>query len=261
MKKGFSLIELSIVLVIVGLLVGGVLAGKSLIRASELRSVTSDLRRYQTATMAFRDKYFQLPGDISNATSFWPAADAGDGVGTDCYDTNNSAATCNGNGDGKIYPGSGNYTTEWNEITRVWQHLAFSGLVEGTYTGVSTSAVGSAMRSTSGVNIPAAKLAGGGYRMNYRNNPSGISNQFPIVATVIYFGEWSDDSTPQTILTAEETWNIDTKLDDGMPGTGNVRSGLNNTGLPNCVDSDTASSAAYFFSNSSVGCWISYKIL
>jgi len=261
MKKAFSLIELSIVLVILGLLVGGILAGKSLIRASELRGVSNEFYRYQAAVFTFRGKYFQLPGDITNATSFWPAADAGDGVGTDCYDTNNVAATCNGNGNGNIYPGAGAYTTEWNEMTRAWQHLVFAGLIEGSYTGVSTQSVGVVMAHTSGVNIPASKIAGGGYRIMYRNNPSGISNQFPIVGTILFFGEWSNDTNANNILKAEEAWNIDSKMDDGKPGTGKLRSGSNNTGTPNCVDSDTASSAAYLLSDTTIGCGIIYQIL
>ena len=68
---GFSLLELSIVLVILGLLAGGVLSGKSLIRAAELRTIGTERDRFRTAMYAFRDKYFMLPGDISNATSFW----------------------------------------------------------------------------------------------------------------------------------------------------------------------------------------------
>ena len=68
--SAFSLVELSIVLVILGLLVGGVLSGQSLIRAAELRSVTTEYSRYTTAISSFRDKYFALPGDMSNATSF-----------------------------------------------------------------------------------------------------------------------------------------------------------------------------------------------
>lgn len=69
--RGFSLIELSIMLVILGLLVGAVTAGQSLIRASELRSVTTDIERYRAGIATFRDKYFGLPGDLLNATSFW----------------------------------------------------------------------------------------------------------------------------------------------------------------------------------------------
>lgn len=69
--RGFSLVELSIVLVILGLLTGGILAGQSLIRASELRSVSTELQRYSSAIYSFRDQYMALPGDMLNATSFW----------------------------------------------------------------------------------------------------------------------------------------------------------------------------------------------
>ena len=71
MKRAFSLVELSIVLVILGLLVGGVLSGQSLIAAAALRSVTTQEARWVAATQTFRDKYFALPGDMNNATSFW----------------------------------------------------------------------------------------------------------------------------------------------------------------------------------------------
>lgn len=57
-KRGFSLVELSIVLVILGLLTGGILAGQSLIRAAELRAVSTEYSRYATAVQSFRDKYF-----------------------------------------------------------------------------------------------------------------------------------------------------------------------------------------------------------
>lgn len=60
--KAFSLVELSIVLVILGLLTGGILAGQSLIRAAELRAVSTEYSRYITATQSFRDKYFAVPG-------------------------------------------------------------------------------------------------------------------------------------------------------------------------------------------------------
>jgi prepilin-type N-terminal cleavage/methylation domain-containing protein len=59
----FTLIEMSIVLVIIGLIVGGVLVGQSLISAAAVRAQISQIERYQTAVNAFRDKYSGLPGD------------------------------------------------------------------------------------------------------------------------------------------------------------------------------------------------------
>jgi len=73
-SSGFSLVELSIVLVILGLLTGGILGGQALIRAAELRAVTTEYDRWVTATRTFQDKYFALPGDMTNATAFWGSA-------------------------------------------------------------------------------------------------------------------------------------------------------------------------------------------
>jgi prepilin-type N-terminal cleavage/methylation domain-containing protein len=60
-RRGFSLVELSIVLVILGLLTGGILTGQNLIRAAELRSAVTELQRHQASTQSFRDKYFAIP--------------------------------------------------------------------------------------------------------------------------------------------------------------------------------------------------------
>jgi prepilin-type N-terminal cleavage/methylation domain-containing protein len=70
-KSGFTLVELSIVLMIIGLLVSGILVGKDMIRAAELRSITSEKDQFQTAVNLFKNKYLGLPGDLSNATAFW----------------------------------------------------------------------------------------------------------------------------------------------------------------------------------------------
>jgi prepilin-type N-terminal cleavage/methylation domain-containing protein len=76
---GFTLVELSIVLVIIGLIVGGILVGRDLIRASEVRSSVSQLEKLDTAVNAFRLKYEALPGDISaeQAAAFGMAVRAG----------------------------------------------------------------------------------------------------------------------------------------------------------------------------------------
>jgi prepilin-type N-terminal cleavage/methylation domain-containing protein len=64
--NGFTLIELSIVLVIIGLIVGGVLVGQNLIDAAAVRAQISQIEKYNTAANTFRGKYGYLPGDIPN---------------------------------------------------------------------------------------------------------------------------------------------------------------------------------------------------
>lgn len=83
--RGFSLVELSIVLVILGLLTGGILSGQSLIRAAELRSVVTDIQQIQTSIYSFRDRYMALPGDMKDATDFWGIAGGSNGNNDACY--------------------------------------------------------------------------------------------------------------------------------------------------------------------------------
>jgi prepilin-type N-terminal cleavage/methylation domain-containing protein len=64
-EEGFTLVELSIVLVIIGLIIGGVLVGQDMIKAAEIRSTVSQIQSYDTAANTFRDKYEYVPGDVA----------------------------------------------------------------------------------------------------------------------------------------------------------------------------------------------------
>ena len=88
-KAGFTLIELSIVLVVIGLIVGGILVGQDLIKAAEVRAQIGQINEYNTAVNTFRGKYGYLPGDIPDpyATQFgfqtrgaYPGQGDGDGM-------------------------------------------------------------------------------------------------------------------------------------------------------------------------------------
>lgn len=216
--RAFSLVELSIVLVILGLLVGGILAGQSLIRASELRAVTAEFDRYVVATRAFRNKYMGLPGDILNATDFWGTAGACPGTTSTGSTT---PATCNGNGNGQLqvtFAGS-------NETFRYWQQLANAGLIEGTYTGVS-ALEGSPLDlySALGSNVPRSKLSNAGWAIYHLGTitESNLNYYGANYGNIFFYGAQSGYTTYRAALPPEEAWNIDTKIDDGKVATGMV---------------------------------------
>jgi prepilin-type N-terminal cleavage/methylation domain-containing protein len=249
-KHAFSLVELSIVLVILGLLIGGILSGQALIRASELRSVTTEYTRYITATQTFRDKYFALPGDMTNATAFWDAAHA---TPATCVTTAGTGTqTCNGNGDGAI-----NWSTAGsNETFRFWQHLANAGLIEGTYDGISH---GINPYGASSANSPTGKLSSS---LWYVDNTPTFADMYRFSATYnnyFNFGAIRPGGDPiNPIFKPEEMWNIDTKIDDGKPATGKLVVVAFPAGLSACtttVSNNPATlSADYLLSATSLTC-------
>lgn len=246
----FSLVELSIVLVILGLLTGGILAGQSLIRASELRSVSTQLQRLNGATQAFRDKYFALPGDMANATKFW-------GAETTCPSTDRTAKTltCNGNGDGQI---------AWdNESFSYWQHLANAGLIEGSYWGV--AGPGAVYDHICGSNAPASRLGGNTcWRvLNFGSPPASDPAFFAgDYGNVFQLGMQVVNTWPTgNVLKPEEMWNIDVKMDDGRPGYGQIVSGENYTYCHNAPYAGGADPAVaeYRLDNPNAGCILIFK--
>lgn len=214
-RRGFSLVELSIVLVILGLLVGGILAGQSLIRASELRAVTSEYNRYRIAFHAFRDKYFALPGDMTNATMIWgKSATACNGhIGTAA-----TPGTCNGNSDGQL-----SNSASSGEIFRLWQQLALAGLIEGTYSG--TSSDGSNIDNGSDrTNSPISRFTDGMWAVSYSATAPDADHFNLNYGNKLQIGAYYDATSPpiNKIFTPQELWNLDTKMDDGRPATGTM---------------------------------------
>ncbi len=223
MSRGFSLVELSIVLVILGLLTGGILAGQSLIRAAELRAVTTERDRYITAARTFRDKYFTIPGDMANATSFWGK----DNVAcTGHTGTTMVPGTCNGDGDGILEYGAASVT---NEMFQFWKQLALAGMIEGSYSGLAGSAAG--QHSVFGTNAPRSRLNRGGWT-TYNLLIVGHSaiTDFDY-GNELTMGAENNSSGYGPVLKPEEAWNIDTKTDDGKPQRGNTMA----VGWDNCT--------------------------
>lgn len=120
MKKqsGFTLIELAIVLVIIGLLLGGVLKGQELINSAKVKNMASDFRNIQVQIYSYQDKYRALPGDDKAAQ------------------THVGATATNGDGDGVIEGTCCNGTNgiSTGEALQVWQQLRLANLATGTTT-------------------------------------------------------------------------------------------------------------------------------
>lgn len=248
---GFSLVELSIVLVILGLLIGGILSGRALIRSAELRSVTQQYEQFVTASYAFRNKYMALPGDFTQAAAFWGAA----ATGADCLTVGGTGtATCNGNGNGVI-----DLWVNSNEIFRFWQHLSNAALIEGVYSGVH---IGAQYSGTTRENAPAGKINTSLWFVQYMGVQSGNAVWFDgNYGNAFEFGGQFADYDPATpILLPSEAWNIDGKIDDGKPAMGKVVVRAQN-GLNTCTTASTSSAlnADYLLDSSEQSCGLFFR--
>lgn len=239
-QQGFSLVELSIVLVILGLLTGGILGGQALIKAAEMRAVGTEFNQWVTAVNTFQQKYFGLPGDLRNAEQFWGDGDA-------------AGETWNGNGDGDIDLAPA--ANQEGEMFTFWQHLALAGLINGEFTGLAGS--GSQEHAVAGENSPISKFGNGGW--------SSIQFTYPPDDFVLDYGNalligafTSTWETAGALFSPEEAWNIDTKFDDGKPGQGQV---ISNMWDDICADatSNTDFDADYLLQDNAARCSLFFR--
>lgn len=251
----FSLVELSIVLVILGLLVGGVLSGQSLIRAAELRSVTADFARFNASVRTFQDKYFAIPGDMTNATAFWGFAAGTVGNDAACFNASQTGkGTCNGNGDGDLVAPTASANNPQGETFHAWKQLANAGMIEGSYTGFPRTSTG--YNSDVGVNVPRSRIGNAGFSFWQGVAGNSDGNWYPMKnGNLIMFGTSTASITDAPALKPEEAWNLDTKLDDGKPGIGTMRTyKMGSSFAPDCTDGTDPNTSNYRLSFTSVAC-------
>ena len=182
-QSGFTLIEIAIVLVIIGLLLGGVLQGQQLIENSRVRSATNDFNGIAAAAFSYQDRYGRLPGDDPNADSgrgaAWPA----------------TAAGSQGNGDGVITGTLANTFDGGGEVGLFFRNLMSSGFIPGD--GLNDT----------GINALPQNPFGG---------LTGITNQ-------LVFGGLAGTKVCMSNVSGTAANALDTQLDDGSAQTGRFR--------------------------------------
>jgi len=124
-NSGFTLVELSIVLIIIGLILGGILVGQDLIRNAQVNATANQIQQLNASVNAFRGKYNALPGDINRAVAF--------NLEGACPSGN----VCEGDGDGlleDVLATNGQIALKWDgEVKLFWVHLSEAGLAGGNF--------------------------------------------------------------------------------------------------------------------------------
>jgi prepilin-type N-terminal cleavage/methylation domain-containing protein len=112
---GFTLVEIAIVLVIIGLLLGGILKGQEMITQAKIKNVVADFSGVSAAYYGYQDRYRAIPGDDLSAGTRWTVAPA--------------AVPGSGNG---VVAGKYNSQTDTDESRKWWDHLRRAGFVSGS---------------------------------------------------------------------------------------------------------------------------------
>lgn len=202
--SGFTLVEISIVMIIIGLLIGGIFGGMKLIDNANVQKTIQDLKAIESAALTFRDTYRALPGDIRSPSTRIP---------------NCTVAPCATAGDGDRILDSSITTngalTNTSERFTFWSHLATSGLID---LGIKNTT-----DMNYGEGTPESPI-GYGYRLSQGNGTMmGVANEGRISGAFL----WTTDDPaaayaggffiPCALLSF-----IDQKFDDGMPLRGKV---------------------------------------
>jgi prepilin-type N-terminal cleavage/methylation domain-containing protein len=211
MKKqsGFTLIELAIVLVIIGLLLGGVLKGQELINSAKVKNMASDFKNIQVYIYGYQDKYKALPGDDVNAAT---------------HLTGGTKATTGGTTGNGLIEGQWDSTTTTDESFLFWQHVRLAGLAPGP-TAFSTA--------TELAAYPPRNADGG------RIGVQSVSGFTEITNMLGAFVVCSDG------ILGKFAKQLDITLDDGETSTGSVRAVVMGTPGAGVVSSAVVDSTNY----------------
>lgn len=228
-QKGFTLVELAIVMTIIGLLIGGILKGQELMENARVTATISQVKSYEAAVTTFRDSYAAIPGDMVAADERVPGCTV-----AACQHT-----STNGGGNGIV--GIDNWAADWapqvttaldggaideeGETQMFWTHLLLADLISG----ITNAPLRTGGQLAWGESHPAAKI-GGGYVVGFADGsptigspatlgPSGLVVMITQSITVA-----PGETAGLQPMTPARAAQIDRRIDDGNPITGYVQS-------------------------------------
>ena len=184
-ETGFTLVEIAIVLVIIGLLLGGILKGQEMITQAKIKNVINDFNGITAAMNSYRDRYRTLPGDDNTAAGRWAGAFSGDGNGQ--FNTGAALEVYN-----NVPAAAPSAATP--EVNKFWWHLRLSGFVAGQTAATDIASITPPTNATSG--LLGVQTGGMGFTSN-------------IICS---------SNLPDKVAIA-----VDTQMDDATSTTGQVR--------------------------------------
>lgn len=231
-QSGFTLIEIAIVLVIIGLLLGGVLKGQELINSAKVKNLATDFRNIPVFIYGYQDKFKAIPGDDANVLAHLGSTSGAVKASTPTSSGGTSCPVCTGNG---VLDGLWNSQTSTDETYLFWQHVRLAGLAPGVTA------------------IPASPAVGDGYHpVNATGGEIGIQSNNSTFATITSNAAATANTgmigtyviCSQSIL-GKFVKQLDILMDDGNTDTGSMRTADPAGGGKSIVTSSIQDGQAY----------------
>jgi prepilin-type N-terminal cleavage/methylation domain-containing protein len=243
-QNGFTLVELSIVLVIIGLIVGGVVGGQSLIHAAKIQKTLKTAHSLKVAIRAYELQYDAFPGDHVDAYDYFDGSGGDEICGTN--DTHYGTG-CNGNGNRKIA------FSDSEEPLAAFRHLTLAKILPGNYRG-------RAQIAKVGTHAPSTEFSKNtfftlDYESSYQSDTqSGIKNRIVLQGNgnPSYYGKYA-------ALTPKDAATLDKKGDDGKADQGWIRAS-EGIGISRYDCHDRYTPYPYSVSLTGAKCVISFEI-
>lgn len=205
-NRAFTLIEMTIVLIIIGLIAGVVVSTSSVVHGVKLKNVILEFDRYKDAIEEFKNVYHAYPGDYKSASDLWSTATDGDGDWIIEGDT--------------------------TERLYAWHHLVLAQLISGAFSG----ATGTPNQEI-GYSVPGSDFKGNLFMVGTNETGAEI---FGRVGTSLQYTANASSSDPYgASLDAKDAYAVDVKMDDGVANSGDM------FGVDGSTSSDGSCSDAY----------------
>lgn len=185
-QRGFTLVEVAVVLVIIGLLLGAVLKGQELIENSRVKNAVNEINSIKAATYGYLDRYKTMPGDDGPIGTVQARGSAWSGV------------TVAGNANGQVAAPTNPFGAPTGEHLAFWQHLRAAGFLTGSPT------------STGAPALP-------------RNPFTGVTG---IASLTTQLANFNTNVICMSQVPGKAATALDNQVDDGQPGTGSLRATL-----------------------------------
>lgn len=235
LRTGFSLVEMSITLLIIALALASIIGGAHLLEVANINRVAGKLSFFKQSVTDFREKYSSYPGDMPNADEFW--SDVSPGNGNNRIDDNvNPVCT--------------------TECLGAWQHLGKANMVNSAFTGVASAVTPSGYEIN--VNVPDSNIKAAFYFVEY-------AELYGTKGNIVQLSGNEDSGPDEGMIRPETARNLDKKYDDSNPAEGgfiSARSDSQKTDDGICVNGDYSvdTVADYVLADTTPSCRIMVRI-